>query len=83
MAYTYDDQLVDAVAVRRRRLTLALLFGADRQRRQWSDQLMMFLVSAFVAALLAAGCVATSFVTNLLAEERERQQELTSGAATP
>ena len=83
MGYTYDDQLVDAVAVRRRRLTSAMMFGEDRQRRQWSDQLSMFLVSAFVAVLLSAGCVAVSFVTSLLAEERQRQEQLSSQVATP
>ncbi len=67
MSYTYDDQLIDAIGVRRRRLAAALLHGSDRLRRHWSDHLMAYVASAGVSALIAAGCVATSFVRNLLA----------------
>lgn len=66
MAYTYDEQLIDAVAVRRRRLTGALLHGPARLKRPWSDRAMAFAAGAGLAALIAAGCVAVSFVRDLL-----------------
>ncbi len=69
MAYEYDDQLIDATAVRRERLTAALLYGRNRLRRQWSDRLRTALISAFLTVLICAGCVAVSFVTTLLADD--------------
>lgn len=67
MTYSYDEQLIDAVAVRRRRLTGALLHGTSRLRRQFSDRLVTFTVGAGLSVLIAAGCVAVSFVRDLLA----------------
>lgn len=66
MAYTYDEQLIDAVAVRRRRLTAALLHGEHRLQRPWSDRVMTLVAGGALAALIAAGCVAFSFVADLL-----------------
>ncbi|MCH1868176.1 hypothetical protein [Nocardioides sp. CFH 31398] len=68
MSYTYDEQLIDAVAVRRQRLTAALMFGPDRLRREWHDRIRPFIGGALLAAVIAAGCVATSFVQQLFAE---------------
>ncbi|MGB3186102.1 MAG: hypothetical protein WBG36_12095 [Ornithinimicrobium sp.] len=68
MTYTYDEQLIDATGVRRRRLTGALLHGPQRLRRQFSNLAMTFLASGLIAALISAGCVAASFVMNLLAQ---------------
>lgn len=70
-SYNHDEQLIDAVSVRRGRLTHALLFGTSRNVRSWSDRLKTFLGSAFIAALVCAVCVGISFVSNLLAEARE------------
>ncbi|MGB3827784.1 MAG: hypothetical protein WA962_03330 [Ornithinimicrobium sp.] len=67
MAYTYDEQLIDAVAVRRRRLTGALLHGPERLRHQFSDRVGTFALGAGLGVLIAAGCVAVSFVRDLLA----------------
>lgn len=72
MAYEYDDQLIDATAVRRQRLTAALLYRGDRLRRQWTDRVRTLLISVFVTVLLSAGCVAVSFVTTLLASDPTR-----------
>lgn len=69
MAYEYDDQLIDATAVRRQRLTAALLYRNERLRRQWSDRLRTLLIGAFLTVLLCAGCVAVSFVTKLLSDD--------------
>ncbi len=67
MSYTYDEQLIDAVGVRRERLVGALLHGPHRLRHSFSDRLMTYAVSAGLAALVAAVCVGVSFVTDLLA----------------
>lgn len=74
MPYTYDDQLIDAVAVRRRRLSLALLFGRQRLRRTWSDRVSTFMISAILAVLACAACVAISFVTHLLSSDPALQR---------
>lgn len=66
MSYTFDEQLIDAVAVRRARLIGALLHGPQRLRHTFSDRLMTYAVSAGLGAFLAAVCVGVSFVTDLL-----------------
>jgi hypothetical protein len=63
MAYQYDDQLIEAAAVRRERLTAALLYGPDRSRRQWSSNLGSSLAGAFLGGLLCAGCVGASYLS--------------------
>jgi hypothetical protein len=69
VSYGYDDQLIDAVAVRRRRIESALLFGDQRLRRTWSDRTRTFVVAAFLTVVAAAGCEAVSFVTHLLSTD--------------
>ncbi|ANP26655.1 hypothetical protein DAD186_00960 [Dermabacter vaginalis] len=67
--YTYDDQLLDAVKVRRKRLAQALLHRSERLRRTWTDGLGNMLGSIFLAVLACAVCVAVSFVMHLLATD--------------
>lgn len=68
-----DAQLLESVAVRRRRLRGALLLGRSRGRRPASEGVAPLLVGAVLAALLCAGCVGWSFLSAALAErERER-----------
>lgn len=69
MPYSYEEQLIDAAAMRRQRLGMGLLFRADRARRQWRSGVRTLWHSAFLATLLCAGCVAVSFVTHLLATD--------------
>lgn len=69
VSYGYDEQLIDAVAVRRRRIETALMFGDQRLRRAWSDRARTFVLAAFLAVIAAAGCVAVSFVTDLLSRD--------------
>ncbi len=68
MTYSYDEQLIDATGVRRRRLTGALLHGQQRLHRQFSNLTMTLLASGLLAALISAGCVVSSFVMGLLAQ---------------
>ena len=69
MSYGYDDQLIDAVGVRRRRIEAALMFGDQRLRRVWADRVRTFVLAAFLAVIAAAACVAVSFVTQLLSSD--------------
>jgi len=68
VSYSYDEQLIDATWVRRKRLTGALLHGPGRLRREFSNLWMTFMASGLIAALISAGCVAVSFVVHLLAQ---------------
>ncbi|WP_406167614.1 hypothetical protein [Streptomyces sp. NBC_00996] len=65
-AQDYDSQLLESVAVRRRRLRDALLFGAQRQRRTVDERLGKTVAGVVIAAVLCAGCVGWSFVSHRL-----------------
>lgn len=63
-AQDYDNQLLESVSVRRRRLRDALLFGALRQRRSLDERLGKVLAGVVIAAVVCAGCVGWSFVSH-------------------
>ncbi|WNZ11325.1 hypothetical protein [Streptomyces sp. 11x1] len=63
-AQEYDSQLLESVSVRRRRLRDALLFGAQRQRRSVDERVGKVFAGIVIAAVLCAGCVGWSFVSN-------------------
>ena len=75
LPYAYDDQLIDAVAVRRKRLLAGFLFGMKRTRRIWRDRLSTFAVSLIMAVVICAVCVGVSFVTSILRAEALKQQQ--------
>jgi hypothetical protein len=81
VARDLDEQLLESVSVRRRRLVDALLWGAARQHRAMPDNVARLLVGVVVAALLCAGCVGWSFLRDALAEQQARQQQI--GSAEP
>jgi len=62
MVRDYDTQLLESVAVRRRRLRDALLFGPARTRRTLDELGMKFLIGMCVAAVVCAGLVGWSFL---------------------
>ncbi|WP_254878461.1 hypothetical protein [Streptomyces sp. NA04227] len=66
-AQDYDSQLLESVSVRRRRLRDALLFGGQRQRRSVDERLGKVFAGIVIAAVLCAGCVGWSFISNRLA----------------
>lgn len=66
MPHEYDQQLLEAVRVRRERLAAALLYGANPQRRAAPAGLRSLLAGLTLAAVIAAGCVGFSFVVSLL-----------------
>ncbi|MCC3269701.1 hypothetical protein MUG94_05175 [Arthrobacter gengyunqii] len=75
MASDYDNQLIESVTVRRQRLLTALLFGENPNERRWMDSVRLFLLSVAAATVIAAACVGYSFVSNLLAENRAKQED--------
>ncbi|MET9293791.1 hypothetical protein [Streptomyces sp. NPDC003077] len=69
MARDYDSQLLESVSVRRRRLRDALLFGEQRARRSLDENVGKIFGSVALAAVVCAGCVGWSFVSEKLAHD--------------
>ena len=81
LANDYDNQLIESVAVRRNRLLSALLYGENPNERRWMDSVRLFLFSVALAAVIAAVCVGFSFVSNLLEENRQKQEQQRQNSA--
>lgn len=75
MARDYDSQLLESVAVRRRRIRDALLFGAQRSRRTADERLGKVFAGIAIAAVLCAGCVGWSFLQHTLAQQKAEQEK--------
>ncbi|MDG9721038.1 hypothetical protein [Streptomyces sp. DH24] len=75
MARDYDSQLLESVAVRRRRMRDALLFGAQRSRRTADERLGKLFAGIAIAAVLCAGCVGWSFVQSMMAKQKAEQEK--------
>lgn len=69
MARDYDSQLLESVAVRRRRLRDAMLFGSQRIRRTLDENLGKIFGSIALAAVVCAGCVGWSFISHKMAHD--------------
>ncbi|WP_431781547.1 hypothetical protein [Streptomyces chumphonensis] len=78
MARDYDSQLLESVAVRRRRLRDALLFGSQRMRRTLDENLGKMFGGIALAAVVCAGCVGWSFIS-----ERMLKDDDASGPPAP
>ncbi|MEV4617882.1 hypothetical protein AB0J74_04070 [Asanoa sp. NPDC049573] len=74
MVRDYDAQLLESVAVRRRRLRDALMFGALANRRSWGEGVGRAMAGAVAAAVLAGGCVGWAFVKHQIALAHERDK---------
>ncbi|MFD9904965.1 hypothetical protein [Streptomyces sp. NPDC059063] len=69
-AQDYDSQLLESVAVRRRRIRDAVLFGGERQRRSVDERMGKVFAGIVIAAVLGAGCVGWSFVAHRVMKEK-------------
>ena len=78
-----DEQLLEQVGVRRRRLLDAVLWGRDRTQLAVPDNVGRFFVSVVVAALACAGCVGVSFAENALQKARTSNNSSLSSSAAP
>ncbi|MFF0968219.1 hypothetical protein ACWDQO_33000 [Streptomyces sp. NPDC003703] len=90
MARDYDSQLLESVAVRRRRMRDALLFGAQRGRRTVDERLGKVFAGIAIAAVLCAGCVGWSFLQATLAKQKadqkkqqQQQEQMYNPSGTP
>ncbi|MBT2369225.1 hypothetical protein J7E88_28910 [Streptomyces sp. ISL-10] len=87
MSRDYDSQLLESVAVRRRRMRDALLFGAQRTRRTADERLGKLFAGIAIAAVLCAGCVGWSFLQHTLekqkAEQKRQDQRYQQPAQSP
>ncbi|MFE9475296.1 hypothetical protein ACFYOR_30255 [Streptomyces griseofuscus] len=83
MARDYDSQLLESVAVRRRRRRDALLFGAQRARCSTDERLGKVFAGVAIAAVLCAGCVGWSFLQATLAQQKQQQQQQQQQYGTP
>lgn len=87
MSRDYDSQLLESVAVRRRRMRDALLFGAQRTRRTADERLGKLFAGIAIAAVLCAGCVGWSFLQHTLekqkAEQKRQEQRYQQPAQSP
>jgi uncharacterized protein HemX len=79
MARDYDSQLLESVAVRRRRMRDALLFGAQRTRRMADERFGKVFAGVAIAAVLCAGCVGWSFLQHTLVKQGAEQQKQQQG----
>ena len=81
MSRDYDVQVVESVAVRRRRLREAWLFGPDRIRNSLNEHVGKVFTSVITAAVACAGCAGWSYFQQEMAKEKENQQPVPSGNA--
>ena len=82
LPYAYDDQLIDAVAVRRKRLLAGFMFGIRRTRIVWLDRLSTFIGSLVLTVVICAVCVAIAFVMSIFRAEALKQQQQQQRYAT-
>ncbi|MFE6775658.1 hypothetical protein [Streptomyces sp. NPDC057702] len=75
MARDYDSQLLESVAVRRRRLRDAVVFGGQRSRRSLDEGVGKVFGGIALAAVVCAGCVGWSFVSGKLADKEKERRE--------
>ncbi|QXJ26774.1 TNT domain-containing protein [Actinomadura graeca] len=83
MARDYDTQLLESVAVRRRRLRDALLFGPQRTRRSFDENVGKIVAGLCLAAVLCAGTVGWSFLRSRLQEQKREQARQSQQGAVP
>ena len=69
MSLNRDSVLLESVRTHRARLRGAFLLGTLAGRRTVNDNVKRMIGSLVLAAVVGAGCVGTSFVTNFLADQ--------------
>jgi hypothetical protein len=76
----YDAQLLESVAVRRRRLRDTLLFGSMANRRSHEENVSRAIAGITIAGVLAAGCVGYASIRKQISQQT---QPNSPAAATP
>lgn len=83
MARDYDSQLLESVAVRRKRLREAVLFGPQRTRRRLDENLGKIIAGLVVSAVACAGSVGWSFLQYQLGNQEEASQQEQQAQSAP
>jgi hypothetical protein len=87
MSGNYGTQVIESVAVRRRRLREAWLFGAERAKNTLNEQTGRVFASIMIGAIACAGCAGYSYFKTSMAKEKQNQQPTptatTSGPVSP
>lgn len=84
MSGTYGTQVIESVAVRRRRLREAWLFGAERAKNTLNEQTGRVLASVMIAALACAGCAGVAYFKSSQAKEKQQPTPAsTTGPVNP
>lgn len=74
MARDYDSQLLESVAVRRKRLREAVLFGPQRTRRVLDENIGKIIAGLAISAVICAGSVGWSFLQSQLSSQEQQQK---------
>lgn len=74
MPRDYDTQLIESVAVRRRRVRDALLFGTKRSRRTFDENLGKLFAGIVLAGVASAGCTGWAFLQDTLVKQQQQQE---------
>jgi hypothetical protein len=80
---SYETQVIESVAVRRRRLREAWLFGAERTRNTLDEQTGKVLASVLIGALACAGCAGVSYFKSSMAAEEQKNQPPPTAPVSP
>jgi hypothetical protein len=70
----YGTQVIESVAVRRRRLREAWLFGVERTKNTLNEQTGKVFASVLIGALACAGCAGVSYFKSSMAEEEQQNR---------
>jgi uncharacterized protein HemX len=83
VARDFDSELLESVAVRRRRMRDAMLFGALASRRSYEENTGRVIASIVIAGVVAAGCVGYSSVRQQLAKQNQQSTSAPAVTRTP
>ncbi|GAA0585242.1 hypothetical protein HPO96_10335 [Kribbella sandramycini] len=85
MSGNYGTQVIESVAVRRRRLREAWLFGSDRVRNTLNEHTGKVLGSVMLAAIICAGFAGYGYFKTSMAKQNQQQPgtSQTTGPASP
>ncbi|MFG1909945.1 hypothetical protein [Kribbella sp. NPDC048928] len=80
---TYGTQVIESVAVRRRRLREAWLFGSERTKNSLKEQTGKVFASVMIGVVACAGCAGVSYFKSSSAKEHQNNQQPTTGPVSP
>ncbi|GAA1763688.1 TNT domain-containing protein [Streptomonospora arabica] len=83
MARDYDSQLLESVAVRRKRLREAVLFGPQRTRRRLDENVAKIIAGLVISAVVCAGSVGWSFLQSQLSSQEDAAQAQEQAQSPP